>query len=387
MKQLDSYSMMIVAKYLNNSNELMNIVLVCRKNKELLDKFRFNPIPLNNQSKKLFHYIETQYLYSPEEERDNTYSNTTYCYPINLTEIDLNDYSKKYLRIVVNQFSLLDSLNNKETMKKLHITDLKIKFPPSITNFNILSSVTKLGRKTFNENTQLNQITLPNCIRKLGKELFYGCSNLTLIDFGYGWNTIKEGTFKGCVSLQTIKLSPFNSMCELTMIPKKEINIICNGPTIYGKIPYSISKVLKLHSVQCNKIYYGKEDLLNSTTTITNNKITIPKEVNIIESGCFNCNYTLKSIQIPEGITKLGKYSFYRCTSLTSIQLPSTLKIIKKSCFGFCENLIEIEIPQNVKEIPTECFIGCNKMKRIKVKKNISIAPDALTNCNAIITY
>ncbi|EDR25616.1 hypothetical protein, conserved [Entamoeba dispar SAW760] len=381
MKQLDSYSMMIVAKYLRNSNELMNMTLVSRKNKDLLDKFRFNPIPLNNQSKKLFHCIETQYLYSPEEEIDDKYSNITYCYPINLTEINFKENSKKYLRIIVNQVSLLESLNSEERVNKLHITDLKIRLPTSITNLNILSNVTKIGRKTFNENTQLNQIILPNCIRELGKELFYGCSNLTLIDFGYGWNTIKEGTFKGCVSLKTIKLSPFNSICELTMIPHKEIKIICNGPTIYGKIPYSISKLLKLNSVKCNQIYYGKEESLN------NNNNTIPKEVNIIENGCFNCNYNLESIQIPEGITKLGKYSFYRCTSLTSIQLPSTLKIIKKSCFEFCENLIEIEIPKSVKEIPTKCFKGCSKMKRIKLSKTICIAPDALKHCEAIIIY
>ncbi|KAL7722718.1 Uncharacterized protein QTN25_000328 [Entamoeba marina] len=64
-RRLDSYSMMIIMKYLRTKNDFRNVINVCKKYQEIIDMFRFNPIPINNNN--FFCNIQTQYIYSPND--------------------------------------------------------------------------------------------------------------------------------------------------------------------------------------------------------------------------------------------------------------------------------------------------------------------------------
>ena len=65
-RKVDSYSILIVSNYLKNKEDYLNIIQVCKKFKKTLKKFRYNPIPITN--KKLFPLLQTQYLYSKDEQ-------------------------------------------------------------------------------------------------------------------------------------------------------------------------------------------------------------------------------------------------------------------------------------------------------------------------------
>lgn len=51
---------------------------------------------------------------------------------------------------------------------------------------------------------------------------------------------------------------------------------------------------------------------------------------------------------IPEGVEEIPERAFYRCHSLKSIQLPSTLRKIGKEAFAFCIQLEDILLPESV---------------------------------------
>ena len=84
MKQLDSYSILIVANYLKKKEDYLNIIQVCKKFKKTLKKFRYNPIPVTNI--KLFPLIQTQYLYSENEKFIPEVKLYKICYPISYSE-------------------------------------------------------------------------------------------------------------------------------------------------------------------------------------------------------------------------------------------------------------------------------------------------------------
>lgn len=69
-------------------------------------------------------------------------------------------------------------------------------------------------------------------------------------------------------------------------------------------------------------------------------------------SHCF----TLKTVNIPEGVTAIGDRAFLRCENLVSVTLPSTLESIGEQAFYNCGKLRAINIPENVSVIGDEAF-------------------------------
>ena len=71
-------------------------------------------------------------------------------------------------------------------------------------------------------------------------------------------------------------------------------------------------------------------------------------------SGVFKSdNYfkNIKSLEIPNGVNRLGKSAFNSCDSLTSITLPNSLTYIDYFAFNGCTNLTNLTIPINVNTI------------------------------------
>lgn len=90
-----------------------------------------------------------------------------------------------------------------------------------------------------------------------------------------------------------------------------------------------------------------------------------------IEETFSNCK-SLKSIEIPEGVTYIGDYTFFNCESLTSIKLPSTLRTIGNYAFAHCKSLETIELPENLARIGDFAFEGCEKLTNINIPKSVS---------------
>ncbi|MBQ2364902.1 MAG: leucine-rich repeat domain-containing protein, partial [Alistipes sp.] len=71
--------------------------------------------------------------------------------------------------------------------------------------------------------------------------------------------------------------------------------------------------------------------------------------------GAFESKSTLKSVVLPDGITKIGAYTFYKCSSLESIVLPTSLKTIGSQSIA-ATKMTSINIPANVTEIAYKAF-------------------------------
>ena len=67
---------------------------------------------------------------------------------------------------------------------------------------------------------------------------------------------------------------------------------------------------------------------------------------------------SIKSINIPNGVTVIGSCAFKGCTSLTSINIPNSVTEIGYEAFKGCTNLKEIHIPVTVTGINYP-FEGC----------------------------
>ena len=72
----------------------------------------------------------------------------------------------------------------------------------------------------------------------------------------------------------------------------------------------------------------------------------------------------IKSIEIEEGVTKLGENAFRGCTGLTSIEIPEGVQSIDWYVFSDCSNLKSITLPDSLKVVAAGAFNGCSPEKK-----------------------
>lgn len=63
-----------------------------------------------------------------------------------------------------------------------------------------------------------------------------------------------------------------------------------------------------------------------------------------LPAACFSGNTQLRSISLPDGLTRIGNASFGRCSVLSDIHFPSSLKVIGEAAFSGCGNLRNVHL-------------------------------------------
>lgn len=84
------------------------------------------------------------------------------------------------------------------------------------------------------------------------------------------------------------------------------------------------------------------------------------------------------SFMIPDGVTTIYNYAFYRCYQLESVNMYNSVISIGERAFSFCWNLKNIRLSEKLKTISPFAFSHCNDLTEIHLPKSItSIGNDA----------
>ena len=84
------------------------------------------------------------------------------------------------------------------------------------------------------------------------------------------------------------------------------------------------------------------------------------------------CPLNKQQVEIPQGIQIIGDYAFECCASLNSITFPDSLKNIGDDAFSNCYRLSSIILPEGLTSIGNTAFVACNSLRSITL-------PDSLT--------
>lgn len=64
-------------------------------------------------------------------------------------------------------------------------------------------------------------------------------------------------------------------------------------------------------------------------------------------------------LTVPDGVTQLGAFQFYKCEGLTSVTLPNSVTSLGWSCFSACPNLSTVTLGSGMTSISNYAFYNC----------------------------
>lgn len=141
--------------------------------------------------------------------------------------------------------------------------------------------------------TKITSVTIPNTVRTIGNNAFFGCTELTSVTIPNSVTRIETGAFRNCTNLTTVT------------------------------IPNSVTRIDK-------EAFYG-------CTSLT--AVNIPNSVKFLSDELFRGCTSFTSFSIPSTIKGIGRRAFTNCTNLISVEIPSSVQIVGIQAFYGDNNL------------------------------------------------
>ena len=105
--------------------------------------------------------------------------------------------------------------------------------------------------------------------------------------------------------------------------------------------------------------------------------VVIPNGVTRIGAWSFAGNACITSLVIPEGVKVISKGAFSGLTSLQELKLPEGLETIETWAFSSCENLTSVTMPQSVVEVADRAFENCVRLTGLTTGEGIVVEDTA----------
>ena len=218
----------------------------------------------------------------------------------------------------------------------------------------------------------VTELVIPDTVTKIKSYAFYNCDSLTNVEIPNSVISIGYAAFSGCYNLTDIVL-PFVGAA-------KDEQSDTHFGYIFGASSYSANSDYVPSSLKTIIITGGTsigDYAFYNCDRFT--KIEIPDSITTIGDSAFSgCSYSaynaydnayyLGNAANPYLILVKAKNA-----SITSCKVNDSNKIILGSSFSGCSNLVSIEIPDGVTSIGKNAFSNCQKLVEVINKSDLSI--------------
>lgn len=195
---------------------------------------------------------------------------------------------------------------------------------PDMTNV-IPARITSFGTKLFS-NTKLVRVTFEDSDASLYlSTAFDSCAELVSVNFGTRQMSIPANAFKNCTSLGSISIGT-----GVSSLGKNAFQGCVNLTEVSLPTDGALTKV-------ADGVFTNMANLQTVSFTGAGGTLTS------IDNNAFK-GTGITEIEIPEGVTSIGKYAFQNCASLTKISLPASLTSIGEDAIDGCDKLSSIDV-------------------------------------------
>ena len=219
----------------------------------------------------------------------------------------------------------------------------------SLESVTLPNSVSEIGECAFMECTSLANIIIPEGVTKIGSYAFQNCQSLNSINIPSSVSSIGTYAFSRCSYLESVYITDIASWCSI-----------------------------KFELFYSNPLGWGGADLYLNGKLVTD--IVIPNGITTINDYAFYRLSSLRTVVIPDGVTSIGKEAFYSCSNLVNITIPDSVTTIGEKAFESCHNLVSITLGTSVASIGSSAFSSCNKLVEIYNRSGLTIEVGATGN-------
>ena len=245
-----------------------------------------------------------------------------------------------------------------------------------IKSVTIHDNVTEVGRGAFMGCFYIEDLHLGKGIQKIESDAFRACWNIPSLDLPEGLVSIGDDAFDTCIKIQSVRIPStlkyigayaFSSCGALSNVYLPSLSSwLAVEIDLYGTPWSGLLDETPLH-LYISGVETTSIEIPEGVSAIGNysfyacksiTSVTIPSSVKSIGEEAFYMCPSLESVSCAEGLESIGNSAFYACKALFDITLPSSLKTIGDYTFGYCSALKTIVIPENVSSIGRYAFIS-----------------------------
>lgn len=286
--------------------------------------------------------------------------------------------------------------------------------------------VTKIADKAFynglNAHEALTSVKLPSTLTEIGLSAFYGCTNLSDVDFTActSLTRICNNAFQGDTALASVNfptslkhLGDYAfSNCGLTAVDLSgctelfTIGAYAFSGDLYSngnqelatvKLPPNVETISNDAFNNCPKLASVDFSSCASLSTIGEcafeytgvTDVTLPASVTTIGFGAFAyCpQLTAADFSACTNLTVVEDSLFSNCSQLTSVKLPASVTVINKEAFAFCTALSQADLSTclSLTEIGEKAFYGDTALSDLKLPSGMTrIGDSAFNSCTSL---
>lgn len=198
------------------------------------------------------------------------------------------------------------------------------RFCNSLASVTIPKSVTTIKDYAFFDCNSLTNITIPDSVIFIGESAFGNCFRLTNIAIPDSVTSIGEDAFSSS-TIENVYITDLTAWCSI------DLGNSYSTPLYYGGKLYLNGELLTKLIIPDSVTSIGKYAFWRCSMT----NVTLGRGITDIVEGVFeNCRLT--SITIPDSVTSIGRYAFGGCSSLTSVTIPKSMTTIRSDAFEGC---------------------------------------------------
>lgn len=234
-----------------------------------------------------------------------------------------------------------------------------------------------------------NKIIFGSNLQAIGDEAFYGQDYITEVTIPSTINSIGEGAFQRCSSLENLTIENRTNQLEIKSYAFKETGLTgsINIKNIYN-LGTGVFANTKLTSATIENGITAIPDETFKYSTLA--QITLPQSITEIGAEALEgtkVNTTLYNQIMQNNIQTIGLGAFADCKQLTGeIVVKNTVQNLGEGVFKNCTGIETAKIQINgLTKLPNETFSGCTSLSTVELPAaTVEIGNAAFKNCTSL---
>ncbi len=267
------------------------------------------------------------------------------------------------------------------------------------------AKLTTIGNSAFENNVVLEKLEFDPALTTIDREAFMGCIGLSELVLNESIVKVNNDAFKGCSGITTIKVegsAVFGTHVFDNCVKLEKLDIMTLGTL--GNAAFKGCTSLKEININGNittsddsgskssGIYQSISVFSDAGRNSDGLVVTFGPKVTAIPNYLFATGadqsagdhaYVTKVV-VPDSVTTIGKYAFYRCYNLSDVELGKGVTTIGEGAFAYDVKLPSLILGNKIAALEREAYLGCSGIETIEIKGNVDIGKSAFEDCTSV---